>query len=105
MPAVPHRVPVAEAAARLPELIALAEAGEAVWIDREDAAPVQLLAKSPGGSPTEADAATSTHADRGAADASAAEVVEAMRRDLVGMFGDATLEEVLSWKHEGHRHG
>ena len=102
MVAATHRIPEAEAAARLPELIDRLIAGEGILIERDDATQVRLeatLASQPGSTPGgEPEPAEPQRRD-------AVEVVKEIQRELGGMFGDATLEEVLSWKHKGHRYG
>ena len=94
-----HRVSEAEAVEKLPELLDRLAAGEQVLIERDAAGALRLS-----GEPAAATApeAASQPPRPEPQPRSPVEVVEEMREKFCGMFGDATLEEVMSWKHEGH---
>ena len=83
-PAMTLTVEIGEAKARLSELVAKVEAGEEVVIARGDGPVGRLM-------PMEV--------DRGALVMDAIETIRALR----ARARPVTVEEILSWKHEGHR--
>lgn len=91
MVAPTHRVPEAEAAARLPELLERAAAGEEVWIDRGSAAAVRFVAPA-------AEAPTKQSDDPSGLVAE----LKAFRQEHVKDPAGLTIEELIRWKHEGH---
>ncbi|MFN0023334.1 MAG: type II toxin-antitoxin system Phd/YefM family antitoxin [Parvularculaceae bacterium] len=78
------QVNVGEAKARLSELIARVEKGQEVIIARDNQPVVRLVLEQP---------------DR----VRAAEAV-ARIRELRRKMAPTTLEEILSWRHEGHKY-
>lgn len=76
-------VKIAEAKAHFSELVARAEAGEEIVISRGNKPVAKLVSADRTGRTEEA--------------------IEGLRRLRTRCRGKVTLEEILAWRHEGHR--